>query len=42
VVTDLKEVLPNADKMAGVAQLGGGRLALVLNVAELTKGVLLP
>lgn len=37
-MSGLKETLPNADKMAGVPQLGGGRPALVLNAAEVTGG----
>ncbi len=37
VVNSLKEAVPEADKMAGVAQLGGGRLALVLDIAEIIR-----
>ena len=37
VVSHLKELLPCAEKIAGVAQLGGGRLALVLNIPEMAK-----
>jgi two-component system chemotaxis sensor kinase CheA len=37
VVTDLKEVFPDAHKIEGAAQLGGGHLALVLNVPEILK-----
>jgi len=39
MVTDLKQVLPNAYKILGAAQLGGGHLALVLNVPEILKGL---
>jgi len=36
------EAMPGVDKMAGVAQLSGGRLALALNVAEVVKGLQQP
>ena len=39
IVTDLKEVFPDAHKISGAAQLGGGRLALVLNVPEILKSL---
>lgn len=35
VVNSIKEMLPKADRTAGVAQLGGGRLALVLSVQDI-------
>jgi len=35
VVSDLAAVLPDCDRTSGVAQLGGGKLALVLNTQEL-------
>jgi two-component system chemotaxis sensor kinase CheA len=35
VVNSIKELLPGVDRIAGVAQLGGGRLALVLSVDDL-------
>jgi two-component system chemotaxis sensor kinase CheA len=35
VVNSIKEMLPQADRTAGVAQLGGGRLALVLSVQDI-------
>jgi len=37
VINNLHDILPGSDKISGVAQLGGGRLALVLNAAELIK-----
>jgi len=39
IVTDLKEVFPDAHKISGAAQLGGGQLALVLNVPEILKSL---
>lgn len=39
VVSGLKEIISGAEKTAGVAQLGGGRLALVLNVPEIIKSL---
>lgn len=35
VVSDLSESLPGCERISGVAQLGGGKLALVLNAADL-------
>lgn len=35
VVNSIKDMLPQADRTAGVAQLGGGRLALVLSVSDI-------
>lgn len=35
VVNSIKDMLPQADRTAGVAQLGGGRLALVLSVQDM-------
>jgi len=37
VVSDLADVLPDCDRTSGVAQLGGGKLALVLNTQELLR-----
>ena len=37
VVTALREILPDTEKVAGVAQLGGGQLALVLDLPEVIK-----
>ena len=37
VVTDLSDVLPGCDHLSGVAQLGGGKLALVVSGPELLK-----
>ena len=37
VVTALNEVLPDTTKLTGIAQLGGGRLAPVLNIPEIVK-----
>lgn len=39
VVNSLSEVLPGHDRIAGVAQLGGGRLALVLSVPDIIKSL---
>ncbi len=39
VVSGLKGIISGAEKTAGVAQLGGGRLALVLNVPEIIKSL---
>ena len=39
MVTDLKEVFPDAHTISGAAQLGGGQLALVLNVPEILKSL---
>ena len=37
VVSDLASILPQCDRLSGVAQLGGGKLALVLNASELIR-----
>lgn len=37
VVNDLQNVLENCNRIGGVAQMGGGRLALVLSVPEVVK-----
>ncbi len=37
VVSDLAGILPQCDRLSGVAQLGAGRLALVVNASELIK-----
>jgi two-component system chemotaxis sensor kinase CheA len=37
VVNNIEDVLPDVDGVAGVAQLGGGRLALVVNVPEIVN-----
>ncbi len=37
VVSDLSDVLPGCDRISGVAQLGAGKLALVLNASELIR-----
>lgn len=39
VVNSLKEVMDCTDKVAGVAPLGGGRLALVLSVPDIVKSL---
>ena len=39
VVNSLNDVLNGIDKIGGIAQLGGGQLALVLNAPELVKGL---
>jgi two-component system, chemotaxis family, sensor kinase CheA len=39
VVNSLRDILPVNDKISGVAQLGGGRLALVLSVPDLMKSL---
>ncbi|MCA9271114.1 MAG: chemotaxis protein CheW, partial [Planctomycetales bacterium] len=39
VVTDLSRIVATTAKIAGVAQLGGGSLALALNVTELIEGI---
>ena len=39
VVNSISDVLPGTDKTAGVAQLGGGHLALVLSVEDLVKSL---
>jgi hypothetical protein len=40
VVTALNEILPDSAKYMGIAQLGGGRLAPVLNIPEIVKSLL--
>jgi two-component system chemotaxis sensor kinase CheA len=37
VINSLREMLPGVDKIAGVAQLGGGKLALVLSAPDIVK-----
>ena len=37
VVNGISDILPDTDKIAGVAQLGGGRLALVLSVERIIE-----
>ena len=37
VISDMSDVLPGSEQISGVAQLGGGRLALVLNAEELVS-----
>ncbi|MEW4562314.1 chemotaxis protein CheA [Bremerella sp. JC770] len=37
VVNDLQNVLENCNRIGGVAQLGGGRLSLVVSVPEIVK-----
>jgi two-component system chemotaxis sensor kinase CheA len=39
VVNHLQDVLPGQERLAGVAQLGGGRLALVLSVPDIIKRI---
>ncbi|MEQ8787466.1 MAG: chemotaxis protein CheA [Pirellulaceae bacterium] len=39
VVNAIGEILPGIDKVAGVAQLGGSRLALVLSAPDLVKAM---
>jgi len=39
VVTALNEILPDSTKLTGIAQLGGGRLAPVLNIPEIVKSL---
>ena len=39
VLNSLKELLPQSRKISGVAQLGGGRLALVLSVEEIVRSL---
>jgi two-component system chemotaxis sensor kinase CheA len=40
VVSDVKETLPDSTRILGIAQLGGGRLAPVLNVPEIVASLL--
>ena len=37
VLNSISDILPGTDNIQGVAQLGGGRLALVLNVEEIVE-----
>ena len=37
VVSDLADILPHCDQITGVAQQGGGKLALVLSAPELLR-----
>ncbi len=39
VLNSINDILPETDKIAGVAQLGGGRLALVLSVEDIVKSL---
>ncbi|MDZ7615838.1 MAG: chemotaxis protein CheW, partial [Patescibacteria group bacterium] len=39
VVTSLDNILPESTSLSGVAQLGSGRLAPVLNIQDIVKGV---
>jgi len=39
VVNSLNQILPGQDKIAGVAQLGGGKLALVVSVPDIVKSL---
>jgi two-component system chemotaxis sensor kinase CheA len=39
VVTALHEILPSSTKLTGIAQLGGGRIAPVLNIPEIVKSL---
>jgi two-component system chemotaxis sensor kinase CheA len=39
VVNGIGEILPGISNVAGVAQLGGGRLALVLSAPDLLKAI---
>ncbi|GAA4424485.1 chemotaxis protein CheA [Bremerella cremea] len=39
VVNDLQNIIENCNRIGGVAQLGGGRLSLVVSVPELVKGM---
>ncbi|HTN76900.1 MAG TPA: chemotaxis protein CheA, partial [Pirellulaceae bacterium] len=40
VISNLREILPQVDKIAGVAQLGGGKLALVLSAPDLIRATM--
>lgn len=40
VVNDMQNVLENCRRIGGVAQMGGGRLALVVSVPEIVKSML--
>lgn len=37
VINGLREILPGVDNIAGVAQLGGGKLALVISAQDIVK-----
>lgn len=37
VINGLREILPGVDNVAGVAQLGGGKLALVISAQDIVK-----
>jgi two-component system chemotaxis sensor kinase CheA len=37
VISNLRDLLPGVEKIAGVAQLGGGKLALVLSAPDLVR-----
>lgn len=39
VINSLRELLPNVENIAGVAQLGGGKLALVLSPPDLIRAL---
>lgn len=39
VVNSINNILPQANKIAGVAQLGGGRLALVVSIPDVVKSL---
>jgi two-component system chemotaxis sensor kinase CheA len=39
VVTALNEIVPDSTKLTGIAQLGGNRLAPVLNIPEIVKSL---
>ncbi len=41
VVNSIGNLLPQSNKIAGVAQLGGGRLALVLSIPDIVKSLAL-
>ncbi len=42
VINSIRELLPQVDKVAGVAQLGGGKLALVLSASDLIRQAATP
>ncbi len=42
VVNGIEDILPGAKTVAGVAQLGGGRLALVISVPEIVTSLTMP
>jgi two-component system chemotaxis sensor kinase CheA len=39
VINSLRSILPGIEKLAGVAQLGGGRLALVISAPDIVREV---